>query len=102
VFYLPADSKQIYGYSGGNKNYGGTQKITGERSYENPFFVRGGTGGSSPEKAYKSLFGPKALKSLQNDVTRGMGGYINYAYGFSNSANLGRVQEFIENTRQAN
>lgn len=69
VFYLPSSEKPSrFGYSNPATLYGGPQRISGQREFSSPFFVRAATGGAGPERAYSEAFGRKALKSLQDDV----------------------------------
>ena len=69
VFYLPEGSKSIKHY-GGTSGYGGTEKITGETLYKNPFFVKGATGGKAPENAYDQLLGKGAYEAMRKDALR--------------------------------
>jgi hypothetical protein len=69
VFYLPEGSKSVKHY-GGTSGYGGTEKITGETLYKNPFFVKGATGGKAPENAYDQLIGKGAYEAMRKDALR--------------------------------
>jgi hypothetical protein len=69
VFYLPEGSKSVKHY-GGTSGYGGTEKITGETLYKNPFFVKGATGGKAPENAYDQLLGKGAYEEMRKDALR--------------------------------
>jgi len=88
VFYLPEGSVNIKHY-GGSNSYGGTEKITGETLYKNPFFVKGATGGKAPEAAYAQLTDKDQLKLLQDDVFKAVNsGSPNMRYDL--------VQQFLE------
>lgn len=68
VFYLPKGSAQGKHYSKDSGSYGGSEKVTGETSIANPLFVKGATGGKSPEQAYIELMGKDAFKALQDEL----------------------------------
>lgn len=68
VFYLPAGSKQVTGYKGGNKTYGGTEKFEGQTLIRRPLFVKGATGGKAPEAAYDQLKGKGAYQAMRDEV----------------------------------
>ena len=69
VFYLPEGSSNVKHY-GGTSGYGGTEKITGETLYKNPFFVKGATGGKAPENAYDQLLGKGSYEAMRKDALR--------------------------------
>ena len=68
VFYLPKGAAQGKHYSKDSGAYGGSKKVTGETSIANPLFVKGATGGKSPEQAYIELMGKDAFKALQDEL----------------------------------
>jgi hypothetical protein len=68
VFYLPKGAAQGKHYSKDSGAYGGSEKVTGETSIANPLFVKGATGGKSPEQAYIELMGKDAFKALQDEL----------------------------------
>jgi hypothetical protein len=68
VFYLPKGAAQGKHYSKDSGAYGGSEKVTGETSIANPLFVKGATGGRSPEQAYIELMGKDAFKALQDEL----------------------------------
>ena len=76
VFYLPAGSRQVTGYRGNNKLYGGTEKFEGQTLIRRPLFVKGATGGKAPEAAYDTLKGKGAYQAMRDDV---LGAGRNYA-----------------------
>jgi hypothetical protein len=69
VFYLPEGSTNIKHY-GPTKSYGGSETITGETLYKNPFFVKGATGGKAPESAYDQLLGKGSYEAMRKDALR--------------------------------
>jgi hypothetical protein len=69
VFYLPEGSASMKHY-GGTSGYGGTEKITGETLYKNPFFVKGATGGKAPQNAYDQILGKGSYEAMRQDALK--------------------------------
>ena len=111
VFYLPAGSKQVSGYKGSNKSYGGTEKFEGQTLIRRPLFVKGATGGKAPEAAYDTLKGKGAYEAMRNDVLNAGRNYaetraekaarvavVLEKYG----ADAGLANEIVRNSTQGN
>src|SRR5882762_10023852 len=58
VFFLP-EKKSPYQryYTAGRMGYGGTQRIEGRTTFENPIIAKGASGGKVPERAYDAING---------------------------------------------
>lgn len=69
VFFLP-EKKSPYQryYTTGRVGYGGTQRIEGRTTYENPIIAKGASGGKVPERAYDAINGQGAYDEMRQDV----------------------------------
>jgi hypothetical protein len=69
VFFLP-EKKSPYQryYTTGRQGYGGTQRIEGRTTFENPIIAKGASGGKVPERAYDAINGQGAYDEMRQDV----------------------------------
>jgi hypothetical protein len=69
VFFLP-EKKSPYQryYTTGRQGYGGTQRIEGRTTFENPIIAKGASGGKVPERAYDAINGEGAYDEMRQDV----------------------------------
>jgi hypothetical protein len=69
VFFLP-EKKSPYQryYTTGRQGYGGSQRIEGRTTFENPIIAKGASGGKVPERAYDAINGPGAYDEMRQDV----------------------------------
>jgi len=79
VFYLPeAKSPYQKHYTTGKYGYGGPERFEGETVYQRPVFVKAGTGGRGPERAYDAMEGKGAYEKMRTavlDATRSFNGW---------------------------
>ena len=69
VFFLP-EKKSPYQryYTTGRQGYGGSQRIEGRTTFENPIVAKGASGGKVPERAYDAINGKDANDEMRQDV----------------------------------
>src|SRR2546430_63074 len=69
VFFLP-EKKSPYQryYTTGRQGYGGSQRVEGRTTFENPIIAKGASGGKVPERAYDAINGPGAYDEMRQDV----------------------------------
>jgi len=69
VFFLP-EKKSPYQryYTTGRQGYGGSQRIEGRTTFENPIIAKGASGGKVPERAYDAIKGKDAYDEMRQDV----------------------------------
>ncbi len=69
VFFLP-EKKSPYQryYTTGRQGYGGSQRIEGRTTFENPIIAKGASGGKVPERAYDAINGKDAYDEMRQDV----------------------------------
>jgi hypothetical protein len=69
VFYLPeAKSPYQKHYTTGKYGYGGPERFEGETVYQRPVFVKAGTGGRGPERAYDAMEGKGSYEKMRTAV----------------------------------
>src|SRR6266436_5086981 len=69
VFFLP-EKKSPYQryYTTGRQGYGGSQRIEGRTTFENPIIAKGASGGKVPERVYDAINGKDAYDEMRQDV----------------------------------
>ncbi len=69
VFFLP-EKKSPYQryYTTGRQGYGGSHRIEGRTTFENPIIAKGAAGGKVPERAYDAINGKDAYDEMRQDV----------------------------------
>lgn len=91
VFFLPEKNSRFAKHYTGKGWYGGTQKVEGQLTFDNPMMVKGATGGAAPAKAYDSIKGKGAYDDMRNDVLD-----ITRHAGITYIEKVNRVRDILE------